>query len=77
MESIVERWSNVVHRDGVVGETKNAVEPCERWLIETLTTGYKLTHLPKAKARPGSLVASAKSWPSIVKSPIVMTSWET
>jgi hypothetical protein len=35
------------------------------------------TNFPKAKARPGSLVASAKSWPLMVKSPMARVSWET
>lgn len=32
------------------------------------------SNLPKAKARPGSLVDSAKSWSLTVRSPMVMTS---
>lgn len=36
-----------------------------------------ITNLPKANARPGSLVASAKSWCLMVKSPITRLSFET
>jgi hypothetical protein len=35
------------------------------------------TNFPKAKVRPGSLVASAKSWLLMFKSPMVRVSWET
>ena len=37
----------------------------------------RATYLPKAKAKPGSLVASAKSWFLMVMSPMVKTSRET
>lgn len=39
--------------------------------------GIHNTHFPKAKARPGSLVASAKSKFLTVRSPIVRTSRDT
>jgi len=35
------------------------------------------SNLPKAKARPGSEVASAKSWPLTLRSPIWKTSFDT
>jgi hypothetical protein len=68
----------VVNRDGVISETKNAVEPDRTYgSARTLTRSIHSTYLPKANARPGSLVASAKSWFLMVMSPMVIVSLET
>ena len=78
VDHLIERWGDVVHGDGVISKTENTVEPW-REMSAAKFMGYseRVTHLPKAKARPGSLVASAKSWPLMVMSPMVSTSLET
>lgn len=66
----------MVDRDGVIGEAEDSIEPArdiERYQ-RTMPGG---TNLPKAKARPGSVNASAKSWPLMTRSPIVNVSWDT
>ena len=63
--------------NGIISETKNTIEPRYRMSKRGSKGPKGVTHLPKAKARPGSLVASAKSIPFTVRSPILKSSLET
>lgn len=88
---LVEGRLDVVDGDGVICETKDTVESrCGvgsegQGVINMGRSRYEIryrrgrwgTHLPKAKVKPGSWVASAKRIDLVVKSPIVKSSWET
>jgi hypothetical protein len=67
----------VIYGNGVIAKTKNSVEPKEDQRRKFGEDERETTDLPKAKARPGSLVASAKSRSEIWMSPMHMVSWET
>jgi hypothetical protein len=72
------KWrDDVADSNGVIGKAKDTIE--SRYHVSTRgSEGPKgATHFPKANARPGSLVASAKSMPFTVRSPMLKTSLET
>ena len=77
VHKVVEWRDDVVDGDGVVSKTEDTVESRYRGLKGGGQGAEGVTYLPKAKARPGSFVASAKSMPFTVRSPIVKTSFET
>lgn len=66
----------MVDRDSVVGKTEDAIEPANQ--IRPGSRAWKsCTYLPNANAKPGSFVASAKSWCLMLRSPIFKVSWDT
>jgi hypothetical protein len=67
----------MVDSNSVVSKTENAIEPVDNPVGHRDDYVNALTYFPKANARPGSLVASAKRTSFIFKSPMESVSRET
>ena len=72
------KWrGDVADSNAVISKAKDTVESKYHVSIKGSEGSKGATHLPNANARPGSLVASAKSMPFTVRSPMLKASLET
>lgn len=77
VHEVIKRRYDVADSNRIISKTEDAVESRYHVSIRGFKGPKRATHLPKANARPGSLVASAKSMPCTVRSPMAKTSLET
>lgn len=77
VQKVIKWRDDVADSNRIISKTEDAIESRYHVSIRGSKGPKRATHLPKANARPGSLVASAKSIPFTLRSPMVKTSLET